>query len=545
MLSSNAPTFLHLDLAAGTSAVTSYEELIPSVGGLGWGLVLFEKFYDPQKEAPIILTIGLLSAVFPGAAKTLAVFQSPQTKGLATSLAGGSLARFIRFAGFGGIIITGTSPKPVFASIRENAVEFKPANPLLGLEISKVFERIYAEEGISSRRAVLVTGPASDGGISFSSAYVDEFFSFPRNGLGAALAKKNLKGLAIAGGKGESIEEERRYGEVFDRLTKRLGGYEDLSKLGTLKNLSAEGDLNAVATNNLAFLSQTPARLKAEEFASALGARRVSCAGCPIGCIHLLRLGKDFVPYDYDGVAALGPLLGLDNPVEIGSLIKMAWDGGLDPTSLGVVLAYLTEKEKLKFGDFESYKTLIQAILSGKEKWAKDLWGGLPVEEEALVLGGLEALPYFNGYGSLLSQVFRLGATTEENRGFVVDLTILGKEPTPKDLVGDLVKAEKKKILSQLLVGCGYLSEVYEDPATAFAGLDALKSGFSHDKLQKAADQVFKDFLKLQKLLGFDPLSARIPRKFLEVSTPQGKLDEVKVAEFRKFYEENIFAPTS
>ena len=544
-MAQTAPTFLHLDLTSQTSAVTSYEELIPAVGGLGWGLALFEKFYDPQKESPIVLTTGLLSSILPGAAKTIAVFRSPQTGGLATSLAGGSLAKFIRFAGFSGIVITGTSSQPVFASIREAMVEFKPANPLLGLEVPKVFERIYAEEGISSRRSVLTTGSAAESGISFTSAYVDEFFSFPRGGLGAALAQKNLKGLAVAGGKGEKIKNERRFAEVFDRLIKRLQGYEDLSKLGTLKNLKAEGELAAVPANNLSALGEASPRLWAEEFADALSARRVSCAGCPVGCIHLLRLGKEFVPYDYDGVTALGPLLGLDNPVEVGNLLKTAWDSGLDPTSLGVVLGYLTEKEKLKFGDFESYKTLIQALLAGKEKWARVLWGGLPAEEEALVLGGLEALPYFNGYASLLSQVLRLGATTEENRGFVVDLDMLGKDPAAKELVGVLVKAEKKKILSQLLVGCGYLSEVFEDPATAFSGLDALQAGFSHEDLNKAAEEAFRSYLKLQKLLGFNPADAKIPRKFLEITTPQGKLEEEKITDLRNFYAENIFAPTS
>ncbi|MEX1061581.1 MAG: aldehyde ferredoxin oxidoreductase N-terminal domain-containing protein [Patescibacteria group bacterium] len=544
-MANTAPTFLHLDLSSGTSAVISYEELIPAVGGLGFGLALFEKFYDSEKEAPIVLAIGLLSAILPGAAKTVAVFRSPQTGGLATSMAGGGLAKFIRFAGFSGIVLTGTSPQPVLASIREAVVEFKPANSLLDLEVPKVFERIYAAEGISSRRSVLVTGPAADRGISFTSAYVDEFFSFARSGLGAAMAKKNFKGLAIAGGKGEKIKNQRRYEEVFNRLIKRLKGYGDLSQQGTLKNLKAEGELQAVPTNNLSSLGRAPSRLLAEEFGAALGARRVSCAGCPVGCIHVLRLGKDFVPYDYEGVTALGPLLGLDNPVEIGSLLKTAWDSGLDPTSLGLVLGYLTEKEKLKFGDFESYKTLIQAILAGKEKWAQELWKGLPEGEEALVLGGLEALPYFNGYASLASQAFRLGATTEENRGFVVDLEFLGKEPAPKELVGALVKAEKRKILSQLLVGCGYLSEVFEDPATAFSGLDAVSAGFSHEDLKKASSEIFQHFLKLQKLLGFDPLLVKIPKKFLAVSTPQGKLEEEKIEDLKKFYAENVFAPTS
>src|SRR3972149_12240098 len=108
-----APTFLQLNLTDETFEVKSYEELIPGVGGLGWALPLFEKFLD---EDPIVFAIGPLSAVFPGASKTISVFRSPQTGGLMTSFGGGQLARFIRAAGYQGLVILGRAARPIFVS---------------------------------------------------------------------------------------------------------------------------------------------------------------------------------------------------------------------------------------------------------------------------------------------------------------------------------------------------------------------------------------------------------------------------------------------
>ena len=99
-----APTFLQINLTSRTFEVKSYQELIPRVGGLGWALALYEQFFE---EEPIVLAGGLLSAIFPGASKTVAVFRSPQTGFLATSFAGGNLARFLRAAGYQGVVILG------------------------------------------------------------------------------------------------------------------------------------------------------------------------------------------------------------------------------------------------------------------------------------------------------------------------------------------------------------------------------------------------------------------------------------------------------
>lgn len=535
------PTFLQLNLSDETFEVKSYEELIPQVGGLGWALPIFEKFLD---DDPIVFAIGPLSAVFPGVSKTVAVFRSPQTGGLMTSFAGGQLARFLRASGYQGLVILGRAVRPTFISVDEEKVNFSNASQFLTLETPKVFELIFSSIGVPSRQSVLVTGPAAEQGLGFSPLYLDEFFSFPRGGLGRAFALKNLKGLSISGEKSEPVSDSRRYAEVFGDLIRKLGGYRELSEFGTLRNLAVEKKLSAVPTHNLSELNFAGEELLAPQFLQKTGAKKIACGGCPVGCIHLLHAGDRFTYYDYDGVTALGPLLGLVDVASVGRLLERAWDLGVDPTSLGAILAYLTEKEKLEFGNLETDLTLTEALFAGKEEWAKELQNGLPYSSRSLVIGGLEFLPYFNGYASLLSQVLQLGATTEENRGAWLDLDLLGGEVEPLDLVTKLVGAEERKTLSQLLVGCGYLADVFEDPAPAFAALEALGTTLSHERLNAASKETFIQKLGLQKRLGFRPLDVRIPEKFFKVPSPQGLLEKKKLAEMVRLYSEKIYEPT-
>src|SRR3972149_7617529 len=111
-----APTFLQINLTSRTFEVKSYQVVIPLVGGRGWALARYEQFFE---EEPIVLAGGPLSAIFPGVSKTVAVFRSPQTGFLATSFAGGNLARFLRAAGYQGGGILGRSSSSTVVTVDE------------------------------------------------------------------------------------------------------------------------------------------------------------------------------------------------------------------------------------------------------------------------------------------------------------------------------------------------------------------------------------------------------------------------------------------
>lgn len=541
----NPPTVLHLNLAQQSFAVRTHEDLAPLVGGLGWALALFEKELSSGAEDSIVFAIGPLSGVIPGCSKTIAVFRSPQNGFLTTSLGGGYLARFLRFSGYQAVVVSGTAERPTLVNLEEEQAIFKDGSHLVNKDISGVFELLFATEGTPGRRSVLATGLAAEQGITFSPLYIDEFFSFARGGLGTAFSQKNLKALTVSGEKNEALDNAPRYEEIFSLILDKVRGFEELGASGTLRNLVVEKKISAVPFENLNEPSFEDQHQLVEAFADSA---RLSCGGCPVGCIHLISLEGNYIPYDYESVVALGPLLGLTAKEEIAPLLAKAYQGGLDPTSLGAVLAYLTEKEKLSFGDVDTYLTLIDALLAQRESWAKALGEGLEKGakklgggEFALALAGTEFLPYFNGYASILSQMLSLSATTEENRGYLLDLDLLKGEWEPDLVVTTFVAEEKKKTLAELLIGCGHLSPIFEEISIAFSALEAMGIGISHEELEDVVGKVFSKKLSLQKRLGFDPEGVKIPAKFFAVSSPQGLLEKGKLKEMVKIYTERYF----
>ncbi len=541
-MSHPGPTVLHLNLANQSSEVRTHDNLSPLVGGLGWALALFAEHLE---EEPVVLAIGPLTGVFPGCSKTVAVFRSPQNGFLSISLGGGYLGQTLRFSGYQALVIKGAAKKPILINIDEKQVVFKDGSYLVNKEVPEVFASLFTSEGAPGRRSIVATGLAADKEISFAPLYVDEFFSFARGGLGAVFGQKNLKGFVVSGSRREELNDARRYGEVFSSIMTKLRGFDEFGSFGTLRNLIVEKKISGIPFENLNEPNFEDQHQLLEAFADS---SRHSCSGCPVGCLHLAVHKGSYIPYDYESAISLGPLLGVTSKEEIIQLLAKGYYSGLDPNSLGMILAYLIEKEKLSFGNVDTYLTLIEALLVGKEDWARAVGGGLENavkriggEEFALSLAGMEMLPYFNGYATVLSQLLSLAATTEENRGYLLDLEFLKREVEPKGVVAALVKEEKKKALVELLVGCGYLSPVFEETAVAFSALNTLGVGLSHDDLEEAAAVVFDHKLSLQKKLGFDPRGVKIPKKIYSVPSPQGILEEGVLAKMVETYHENYF----
>ena len=88
-------------------------------------------------------------------------------------------------------------------------------------------------------------------------------------------------------------------------------------------------------------------------FAEKYLIRRLSCAGCPIGCVHIAALKSAFSPhhefevrkvsYDYEPIYSLGSNLGVESAEGILQLIDVCERMGLDVMSAGVVLSWATE----------------------------------------------------------------------------------------------------------------------------------------------------------------------------------------------------------
>ncbi|MEM1812859.1 MAG: aldehyde ferredoxin oxidoreductase N-terminal domain-containing protein, partial [Sulfolobales archaeon] len=116
---------LYVDLTRKTYWVESREDLFSKwLGGIGVATQLYKeevpKNADPlSSENTIIFAVGPLTGVYPLASKTVAVFKSPLNNYFSESHAGGRSALAIRFAGYGAIVIKGSSDRPVYVVVED------------------------------------------------------------------------------------------------------------------------------------------------------------------------------------------------------------------------------------------------------------------------------------------------------------------------------------------------------------------------------------------------------------------------------------------
>ena len=157
--------------------------------------------------------------------------------------------------------------------------------------------------------------------------------------------------------------------------------------IGTSVNINVLNWLKGLPTKNFQSSSFPEAEnISGEMFADNYLFRRMSCAGCPIGCIHIASLKSAFsshhefevrkVSYDYEPIYSLGSNLGVSSAEGLLQLIDACERLGLDVMSAGVVLAWATEAYErdiitpqetlgvpLQWNDFNGYLKALDFIV--------------------------------------------------------------------------------------------------------------------------------------------------------------------------------------
>ena len=551
-----------------------------TIGGAGAGIKLLQEECpegaDPLgPENPIILTVGPLTGLFPMASKTVAMFKSPHTGNLGESHSGGRSATSIRLSGYGAVVIRGVSESPVFISVHNNQAYIRDASALWGMHSSYTVGRIIRDyEPDPGIRTIIRIGIAGERMISYASVSMETYRHFGRLGLGAVFGSKKLKALVFAGKHSVPVSNRKQYLKVYDSiyqatLDKATKKYREL---GTSENVLPLNELGSLPTRNLKQSRfESAHRISGEKFAEDYLGRRVACAHCPVGCIHLAALRQPYkdepyfyktsmIPYDYEPIYALGSMLGMPDIPDLLKLLEIVETYGLDCMSTGVILAWATEAYekgliseretdgvKLSWGDYRCYIRAVENIIDQPNdfykalakgvEYASDIYGG---KEFALSYGGNEMPGYHTGPAAHIG--FFTGARHShlDNAGYSVDQKTLIKEKvSPQELARLLIKEEQwRQILSSLVV-CYFARGIY----TPEIVLDALRlSGFemSQDELNQIGAKTLFEKNKFKFREGFKPEQMRIPRRILETVSPVGYLDEEYIKETIKYYMEAV-----
>lgn len=568
---------LYIDLSRKKYWVEDRHDLFEEyLGGTGVATKLLEEELprgaDPLgPDNVIVFAVGPFNAVYPTASKTVAMFKSPHTGNLGESHAGGRSAIAIRLAGYGAIVIKGASDLPVWVSVQEDKVFFRDARALWGMTSSHTVGRILREvEPGSGIRTIMRIGRAGEKLVTYANVITETYRHFGRLGLGAVFGSKKLKALVVSGKKSIQVSDRKLYREVYDEIYKLIVDSPLMKKyheIGTPANVNVLNALKALPSLNLQCSSlETAEKISGEYIAANYLGRRVSCAHCPVACIHLAVLREPyeeepyfykttFVGYDYEPIYALGAMLGAKEAKSTLELIDLVDSLGLDAMTTGVVLAWATEAYsrgllsendlgglKLSFGDYDSYKKAVQYLVEQPTELYRDLakglayatrkWGG---RDFALTFGGNEMAGYHTGPAAYANYAIGARHSHLDNAGYDLDQETIGRTLEPSELVRRLYEEESWRQVLTSLVICLFARKVYR-PEIVSKALRPLGVEMNVDDLYKLGKKIYREKYRLKLREGYKPEDVTFPKRIFETPTPHGHLSESYMEKVKEEY---------
>ncbi len=377
-------------LGSGLAAKIFYQEMDPALDPL-----------DPR--SPLLLMDGLLTGTIAPASCRLSVCgRSPLTGIWNESLVGGYFGAQLRFAGYDGLIITGRAPKPVYLWLEDQEVEVRDGSSLWGLDSYETTERVQGETDPQAQ--VACVGPAGENLVALAGIVFGgkESRLAGRGGMGALMASKNLKAVAVKGSSRPTYYDPEGFRRVVREANVWIKDNSlSLSKLGTaggVPNTELYGDL-PLKNWLLGSWKEGAEKISGQRMAETILAGHYRCFGCPIGC------GKDIEvkegPYaglkghgpEYETLAAFGGLLLNDDLNSIAKMNDLCNRYGLDTISTGATVALAIEAYE---------KGLISEKDTGGVKLA---WG-----EPRPIIQMVEIIVCREGIGDLLARGVRAAA---------------------------------------------------------------------------------------------------------------------------------------
>jgi aldehyde:ferredoxin oxidoreductase len=568
---------LYVDLASGKIEIRQREDLYAWLGGVGVASKLLEEEMRPDlpptaPEQPIVFACGAATTVFPVLTKTVAMFVSPLTGELGESYAGGRMALTMFMAGYDAIVVSGKAAKPVYLAINTNDVALKDARQLWAQGSDETGRIIREREPGGGKRSIIRIGRAGENGVSFASVCVDTYRHFGRLGLGAVFGSKMLKAISIIGGRNVPIRNFKEYWKTYQDIYKKctdtdmMAKYHDLGTPINVEPLSVSGGL---PTKNLSSGSfEHAAEISGEKFARQNLVRKLACTGCPVGCIHIGQIRREFdkgfefeavsVGYDYELIYSLGSFLGVKTTDEILHLIEVVEELGMDAMSAGVVMGWATEAYAkglvgieqtvvpIEFGNAANYAAALRHLAEGTNAFYRDLGRGAAKaakvyggEDFAMTIAGNEMPGYHTGYGSLVGAAVGARHSHLCNGGYSIDQS--KKEFEINALVDGLFKEEKERCMLNSLVICLFARKVYDRP-TIIAALNSIGRPVDDAELTAIAERIYRTKLRIKQKLGFDQNAVKLPKRFFDTVSATGKLDEKVAYEAIRLYSEKTKA---
>lgn len=572
---------LYVDLTEGSSKVVAKPDLFKKyLGGAGVASKLLLEEAPPKidpfsPDAPIIIASSPLTAVFPCMVKAVAMFKSPLTGNLGESHAAGYFPTALSLAGYSALVIKGASADPIVLEIKGKDVKIRKASSLWGLTPLQVEEALgrFGEGGLHS---VISCGVAGENFVYYSNVLVDRYHHFGRLGLGAIFGSKKLKAISVTGSEGVTLANPLTIKDFYEKAYNNIVGTDIMVKYhdyGTPANVLMLNEMGALPTENFRKTRFEDAeKISGEAIAQSRLERKISCASCPIACVHLADIKEQFspehergrtevfkesklVPYNYEPMYSLGSNLRVSDYDGLLRLISLCEDLGLDAMTAGNVLGWATEAFEKKmisekdtkglkpvWGDVETYAAMLKNIASARTPFYVTLARGVDAAAEkyggrdfAISLGGNGPAGYMTGYGSIAGTVVGARHSHLSNAGYSYDQNNIGKTFNAEEVADYLIEREDWLYVTYSLGVCYFARKVY-DKETVSKMLAAIGIDHTPESLVALGKEITHNLLKYKVQEGFKMDSVKIPKRLLEPETPWGRLDESKIKQIISTY---------
>jgi len=314
--------------------------------------------------------------------------KSPLTGGFGEAEAGGFWGPELKFAGFDAVVVKGKSPEPVYLWIHDGQVEIRSAKQLTGKMSDEAEDAIRAELD-DPRIRIAQMGPAGEKFVRFANVVNNLKHFNGRTGMGAVMASKNLRAIAVRGKQKLEFADP----ETIKRLAKWFvdqGGHAltDMGSANLVRGLDAGGILPTRNFHSGSF--EGVDAISGETMRDTITVKAEGCFACTVRC---KRVVKAEAPYqvdpkfggpEYESIGAFGSLCGVSDLVAVCRANQLCGAYVADTISTGVAVAFAmecfengiltledTDGIDLRFGNADAMVKMTEKILK-REGWLGD-----------------------------------------------------------------------------------------------------------------------------------------------------------------------------
>lgn len=225
-----AGRLLRVDLTRGVTEIWDTGDFLPDryggramAAGIAWDLISPGTGAFSPENPLMILTGPLTGTSAPFSGRTTVCGLSAQGyphEWYTRSSFGGHWGPELKHAGFDGLIITGSSPRPVFLRIHQGKCTLEDAGHLWGLGIYQTQRKLMDDPGWR----VLAIGPAGENLCRIAIIATETESASGQGGFGAVMGSKNLKAIAVRGTLPIPVAEPDRFRTVCDLVRAEAHG---------------------------------------------------------------------------------------------------------------------------------------------------------------------------------------------------------------------------------------------------------------------------------------------------------------------------------